>query len=349
MIEIGNTLINTIFVGGTSPSTIDVGSSRVWPDTQPSIYLNLSPTTVQPWNGYYRTGTITVDTNASSWSVAASSTPSGNYFTAVKTNNTTVTWTMQENTGTTSRVGYVTVTAGSLTAQTMIYQNTGYVISVDNTNPTVLSSGATTLSVSVRSKYGDTAVPVTYQITGNNWLRYVSMRDEGGGHYIYDFSVEANTDTQTRYNGITFTQTQGGSTPYKSASLGITQKEMFVPDQISGFTMYANDGQWMLGRFKTGEQSAGSYGNQSIYAVAVLRVTVPPYDYTVEYDFTSYYGIPTPTTSVHFANTVSRTVTQDINNPVTIPGGGTGYGWVITSYPNMQPPSNVTFNVTKNT
>ena len=175
------------------------------------------------------------------------------------------------------------------------------------------------------------------------------MRDEGGGHYIYDFSVEANTDTQTRYNGITFTQTQGGSTPYKSASLGITQKEMFVPDQISGFTMYANDGQWMLGRFKTGEQSAGSYGNQSIYAVAVLRATVPPYDYTVEYDFTSYYGIPTPTTSVHFANTVSRTVTQDINNPVTIPGGGTGYGWVITSYPNMQPPSNVTFNVTKNT
>ena len=134
MIHIGVTKITELFMGSTENPNIYVGDYHTYPDGQPQIYLNISPTVVGSWNGYYRTGTITVDTNASSWSVAASSTPSGNYFTAVKTNNTTVTWTMQENTGTTSRVGYVTVTAGSLTAQTMIYQNTGYVISVDNTS-----------------------------------------------------------------------------------------------------------------------------------------------------------------------------------------------------------------------
>lgn len=347
MIQIGNTVISAITVGNSTVTRIDVESTQVYPSVQPSIYINLNPTTVQPWNGYYRTGTITVDTNASSWTVEASSTPSGNYFTAEKTNSTTVTWTMQANDTTTSRVGYVTVRAGSVSAQTTVYQNTGYVIWIDNTSPAVVNSGATTLAISVWSKYGNEAVPVTYQITGNDWVRYVSMTDAGGGHYIYNFSIDQNTDTQARYNGVTFTQTLGESSPYKSASIGITQRERFVPDQISGFTMYANDGQWMLGRYKISEQQMGDYGLQPIYAIAVLRATVPPYDYTVNYAFDSYYGVPGPTIPLHFSNTVNRTVSQDTASPVTIPGGGTGYGWIITSYPNLQPPSNITFSVTR--
>lgn len=349
MIKIGSTIIDTIKIGTSTPQHIDVGSVQVWPDGQPAIYLNLDPTTVQPWNGYYRTGTVSVDTNASSWSVAASSTPGGNYFTAVKTNSTTITWTMQENSGTTSRTGYITVSAGGVTGQTTVYQNPGYYIYIDNTNPTVLNSGSTTLAVSVWSRYGNEAVPVSYQITGNDWLRYTSMTDAGGGHYIYNFSVEANTDTQARYNGITFTQTQGSSSPYKSASLGITQQAMYVPTQISGFTMYAQSGEWMLGRFKISEQEMGQYGVQPIYAAAILRATVPPYDYTATWDFTSYYGVPGPTTQVNPNGTSSRTVAQDTANPVNIPNGGTGYGFIITSYPNLQPFSNITFNVSRTT
>lgn len=327
MIKIGSTIINTIKIGSTTPGHIDVGSVQVWPDGQPQIYLNISPTVVQPWNGYYRTGTITVDTNASSWSVAASSTPSGNYFSAVKTNNTTVTWTMQENTGTTSRVGYVTVTAGSLTAQTMVYQNTGYVIYIDNTNPTVLNSGSTTLAVSVWSKYGNTAVPVTYQITGNSWLRYSSMTDAGGGHYIYNFVVDTNTDTQARYNGITFTQTQGSSSPYKSASLGITQKAMYVPADITGFERFTYEGDWQLGRALYG---TAEINNQTVplYAILLLNVNVTNWNYTATLDFDSQVQVPPSAPS---SSTTNTTATITAGATVTIPNGGTAYGIMLKS------------------
>ena len=346
MIEIGNTVISNIFVGQNTPSRVDVGDTQVWPDGQPAIYLNISPTTVDPWNGYYRTGTITVDTNASSWSVAASSTPAGNYFTAVKTNSTTVTWTMQENSGTTSRVGYVTVTAGSLTAQTTVYQNAGYVIYIDNTNPTVLNSGSTTLAVSVWSKYGNTAVPVTYQITGNSWLRYSSMIDAGGGHYIYNFVVDTNTDTQARYNGITFTQTQGSSSPYKSASLGITQKAMYVPEDIAGFERFTYEGDWQLGRALYGTaEIAGS--TVPLYAILLLNTNVTNWNYTATLDFDSQVQVPPSAPS---SSTTNTTATITAGATVSIPNGGTAYGIMLKSpSPNQRITSVRTLHVERAT
>lgn len=277
MIHIGVSKITELFMGSTENPNIYVGDYHTYPEGQVQVYLNLSPTTVQPWNGYYRTGTITVDTNASSWSVVAESTPSGNYFTAVKTNDATITWTMQENSGITSRVGFVTVTAGSVTAQTTVYQNAGYYIYIDNTSPAVVNSGATTLAVSVWSRYGNTAVPVSYQITGSDWVRYTSMNDAGSGHYIYNFAIDANTDTQARYNGITFTQTQGSSSPYKSASIGITQQAKHVPVEISGFTEYASYGEWKVGTICTGTgttvPSGSTYYSNGIVVVKETPVT----------------------------------------------------------------------------
>lgn len=327
MIKIGSTIIDTIKIGTSTPQHIDVGSVQVWPDGQPAIYLNLSPTTVQPWNGYYRTGTITVDTNASSWSVAASSTPAGNFFSATKTNSTTVTWVMQENSGTTSRNGYVTVTAGSVSAQTVVYQNPGYYIYVDNNNPTVLNSGSTTLAVSVWSRYGNEAVPVTYQITGNDWVHYLSTTDAGGGHYIFNFSVDTNTDTQTRHNGITFTQTLGSSTPYKSVSLGITQQAMYVPETIAGFERFTYEGDWQLGRALYG---TAEINNQTVplYAILLLNTNATNWNYTATLDFDSQVQVPPSAPS---SSTTNTTATITAGATISIPNGGTAYGIMIKS------------------
>ncbi len=330
MIKIGNTILSTIGIGNNSVDHIDIGSTRVFPDAQPAVYINLSPTTVQPWNGFYKTGTITVDTNASSWTVEASSTPSGNYFTAVKTNSTTVTWTMQANDTTTSRVGYVTVRAGSVSAQTTVYQNTGYVIWIDNTSPAVVNSGATTLAISVWSKYGNEAVPVTYQITGNDWVRFTSMQDVGGGHYIYNFSIGTNTDTQTRYNGIQFTQTQGSSSPYKSASIGITQKAMYVPATIAGFHRFAYVGDWQIGTYVQSVQDIGGV-DTPINVIAIVNAN--PTTATCEANFSVTFYTRTSGAPAYSTNTGPRTITT--TSKVSIPNGDEVWGITVNGGPNL--------------
>lgn len=346
MIEIGNSVISAITVGNGSPSRIDVGNTKVYPDAQPAVYINLSPTTVQPWNGFYKTGTITVDTNASSWTVEASSTPSGNYFTAVKTNSTTVTWTMQANDTTTSRVGYVTVRAGSVSAQTTVYQNTGYVIWIDNTSPAVVNSGATTLAISVWSKYGNEAVSVTYQITGNDWVRYVSMTDAGGGHYVYNFAIDTNTSTQARYNGIQFTQTQGSSSPYKSASIGITQKAMYVPETIAGFERFTYEGDWQIGRALYGTAEING-STVPLYAILLLNTNVTNWDYSAEVDYDFQTQVPPSAPS---SSTDNRTVTIPQGQTISIPNGGTAYGYMLKSpTPNQRITSVRTLHVTRTT
>ena len=43
MIEIGNTIINTISVGSTTPTRVDVGDTKAWPDTI-TYFFSISPT-----------------------------------------------------------------------------------------------------------------------------------------------------------------------------------------------------------------------------------------------------------------------------------------------------------------
>lgn len=346
MIEIGNTVISNIFVGQNTPSRVDVGGTQVWPDGS-SYYITLDPATVLIMYGQQSGGTINVNTNAPNWNVEVS--PANSYISASKQNGNIV-WSIQANTGTTSRNAYITASYGAASAQTTIYQNNGYAIYIEGgNNPRVVSSGGTSsLVISVISKYGNDAVAVSSAST-QSWVQCTNMTVVGGGKYVFTFNVDRSTDSQTRHCTLTFTQQQGSGGTYKNTSIMITQQAMYVPTQISGFTMYAQSGEWMLGRFKISEQEMGQYGVQPIYAAAILRATVPPYDYTAEYDFTSYYGVPGPTQQVHPASTVSRTVSQDTANPVSIPNGGTGYGWIITSYPNLQPFSNITFNVSRTT
>lgn len=346
MIHVGSLQISTIHVGSLSVPRIDWGSDQVWPDssTAPATTISISPSTFTlPYGENSSTNTAAVTTNASSWSLSTSSIPSGSYFSASKSGNNVI-WSITANDTSSNRVGYITVTAGDASAQAVVYQNPGYYIYIEGgNNPRVVSENGGTQTFSVISKHGADNVPITCSLS-ETWARVDSSIDASvtGGRYVYTIGVDRSTDTQTRHCTVTFTQTQGTS-PYKNTAIMITQDAMFVPDQIAGFTYYAHDGQWMLGRYKSGTTSAGQYGDQNVYAIAVLRATAPTADYTVTYDFTSSWGIPGPTNSVHQANTVNKTIAN--TSTVSIPDGGTGYGFVICSYPNLQPPSNITFDV----
>lgn len=345
MIEIGNYVITAITIGSTTPNHIDVGDTQVWPETTPqTYYITLTPSIVTAWNGYERTDYINVDTNAPSFSVEASSSPASAtpYFTAAKYGSNQIQWHMDKNTSRTSRVGYVTARYGEASAQTMIYQNAGYYIYVENTSPQVLSSGATTLAVSVISRYGNTAVPVSYQVGGSDWIRYSSMTDAGGGRYVYNFTVDANSQTETRHNSITFTQTLGEGSERLTATLAITQKAKYVPASISGLTALAYDGDWVLGRYFAGYVDAGQYGQQPMYGVAIVRTATTTTNYTATYEMDAHYGIPGPTNTQHY----DTSATIAAGHTVPIPSGDTVYGMTITVSPNLYV-SNYTFSVTQ--
>lgn len=345
MIEIGNSVISGFYVGNTTPARIDVGGTQVWP-AGVADYIYLDPTTVLAWNGYQRTDTISVTASTNNWSVEASSTPAG-ILTATKTNNNTITWTMLENTGTTSCVGYVTATCGSASAVTTIYQNPGYYIYVENSSPQVVGSGSTTLGVSVISRYGTTAVPVTYQINGNDWVRYSSMIDAGNGHYIYNFTIDTNTDTQARHNSITFTQTQGQGGNMKSATLAITQQAMYEPATIAGFERFAYEGDWQLGRALYGTTTGPSGTTMPLYAILLLNVNATAWDYSADLDFDSYTQVPPSAPSTATTNTTA-TIPQGAT--VSIPNGDTAYGIMIKSpSPNQRITTVRTLHVTRAT
>lgn len=335
MIKIGSTVINTIKVGQNTPDHIDVGSDRVWPDSI-EYYLTLSPTTVLIMYGQQSGGTISVSSNTQNWSVEVS--PRNSYITATKQDASSITWSIQENTGNTSRNAFITASYGSVSAETSIYQNNGYVIYIEGGNEprTVGSGGTNNLAISVVSKHGSDAVAVNSAST-QSWIQCTGMTNAGGGRYIFVFDVDANASTSERNATLTFSQSQGT----KSTSILIMQSAKYVPTQISGFTMYAQDGEWMLGRYKSGTVQGPSGRTYDMYAIAILRATAFSDPVQASYDFDSSYGMPAPTTSQNYSG-ISNI---QPSSTVTIPGGGTGYGAVIAQAPQLQPPANITFSV----
>ena len=170
------------------------------------------------------------------------------------------------------------------------------------------------------------------------------MTDAGGGHYIYNFASDQNTDTQARYNGITFTQTLGESSPYKSASLAITQKAMYVPETIAGFERFTYEGDWQLGRALYG---TAQINNQTVplYAILLLNTNVTNWDYSAELDFDSQVQVPPSAPSSSTTNTTA-TIQQGVT--VSIPNGDTAYGIMIKSpSPNQRITTVRTLHVTR--
>lgn len=333
MIEIGSTIINTIFVGSTTPNKIDVGNTQVWPEGEPtSYYITLTPTAVQPWDGTYRSGTISVSSNTADWTAEASMTPASAtpYFRVTKTNNTTMTWVMDENFSTTSRVGYAKAKYGSVSAQTTVYQNAGYYIYIEGgASPRVVSSGGGTFVISVMSNHGNTPVPVT-SATTSSWVECTNMTDAGGGRYVYTFRASANSTTNSRVTTITFTQTEVSG---KKVEIMVSQYANYVPQSISGFTIAtvtgATYGDWAVGRYLASYQNIGGV-NTPIYTIAILKAT--PVTATCEANFTvNYYTVSSNNPQSYTATGPRQIATT---STVSIPSGDTAYGITIGGGPN---------------
>ena len=274
MIKIGSTIIDTIKIGSTTPDHIDVGSTQVWPDST-QYYITLDPATVLIMYGQQSGGTINVSTNAPSWSVAVS--PANSYITASKQNGN-ITWSIDANTGNTSRNAYITASYGNVSAQTTVYQNNGYAIYIEGGNDprTVSSGGTNNLTISVISKYGNDAVAVSSAST-QTWVRCTSMTNVGSGKYVFVFTVDLNTDSQTRHATLTFTQTQGTG---KSTSIMITQPAMYVPETIPGFQRFNSvpgqgftENGWQIGRYQAGTTTIDGQ-TVPLYAVALVTTEV---------------------------------------------------------------------------
>ena len=276
MIKIGSTIIDTIKIGSSTPDHIDVGSDRVWPDST-QYYITLSPADVLIMYGQASGGTINVSTNAPDWNVEVS--PANSFISASKQNGN-ITWSIQANTGTTSRNGYITAYYGTVSGQTTVYQNNGYAIYIEGGNdPRVVSSGGTnTLTISVISKYGNDGVAVSSAST-QTWVRCTDMVNPQTGKYVFVFQVDANTTT-TRHATLTFTQTQGSGGTYKNTAIMITQSAMNLPDTIPGFQRFNDvEGQgytssgWQIGRYQAGTTEIDGQ-TVPLYAVALCTTEV---------------------------------------------------------------------------
>lgn len=324
MIEIGNTVISNIFVGQNTPSRVDVGDTQVWPDGS-SYYITLDPATVLIMYGQQSGGTINVNTNAPNWDVAVS--PANSYISASKQNGNIV-WSIQANTGTTSRNAYITASYGAVSAQTTIYQNNGYAIYIEGgNNPRVVSSGGTSnLVISVISKYGNDAVAVSSAST-QSWVQCTNMTAVGGGKYVFTFNVDRSTDSQTRHCTLTFTQQQGSGGTYKNTSIMITQQAMYIPEDIAGFERFTYEGDWQIGRALYGTTEIGGV-TVPLYAILLLNVNVTNWNYTATLDFDSQVQVPPSAPS---SSTTNTTLTISQGATVSIPNGGTAYGIMLKS------------------
>lgn len=343
MIEIGNTVISNIFVGQNTPSRVDVGDTQVWPSGS-SYYITLDPATVLIMYGQQSGGTINVNTNAPNWDVAVS--PANSYISASKQNGNIV-WSIQANTGTTSRNAYITASYGAASAQTTIYQNNGYAIYIEGgNNPRVVPSGGTSsLVISVISKYGNDAVAVSSAST-QSWVQCTNMTVVGGGKYVFTFNVDRSTDSQTRHCTLTFTQQQGSGGTYKNTSIMITQQAMYVPDTIAGFERFTYEGDWQLGRALYG---TAEINNQTVplYAILLLNTNATNWNYTATLDFDSQVQVPPSAPS---SSTTNTTLTISQGATVSIPNGGTAYGIMIKSpSPNQRITSVRTLHVERAT
>ena len=318
MIEIGNTVINFIAVGGTTPGRIDVGSTQVWPVT---YYLTISPTAATI-NETQTTGTITVDTNLTNWQVYESLD-----WVTVSKGASSVSWTASTNTSS-GRSGNIIVSGSGITQTFSLSQKGGYYVRI-LTSPYAIDESGGTIQIEVMSTYRDEYTPVhsgvTYS-TGSDWIHFQSVVNNSTGS-IFTFTCDRNTDVVNRIATFTFTQDAVGGS---SASVSFTQRAMYVPASISGFTRFAYVGDWQIGTYVS---SYISIGGQSVPVRAIAILNVNPTtaacvaNYTVDY-YTRTTGNPTYSSTSGPRNIATT-------DTVSIPDGDTAYGISITAGPNL--------------
>ena len=221
-----------------------------------AVFIVLTPRLVQLSDGTSRTSTISVSANTTAWTVASTS----SWITTEKFvpySTPMVRYTLAENSGTTKRTGYITVSYGTTNAQTQINQGYGiYVLTGLTTNPVSLSSGQTNFAISIVSKLGNTATTEPSVSIGYNPqlnVQLISMQTGGTtGQHNYFFSCNTASTTGQTTASIVFTQPNSN----KTLTYVVNQKGKANPSPtgttISGITTYTTNGEWILGYVDTG-------------------------------------------------------------------------------------------------
>lgn len=290
-----------------------------------AVFIVLTPRLVQLSDGTSRTGTISVSANTTAWTVTSTS----SWITAEKYvpySTPMVRYTLAENSGTTQRTGYITVSYGSTSAQTQVNQGYGvYVFSGLTTNPISLSSGQTYFSISIVSKLGNTATTQPSVSTGLTPFNVnLTSAVSGGttGQWNYFFTCDSATSTTQQTASIVFTQPNSN----KTLTYVINQQPKYVPQGIDGITSAATYGNWILGttEYSTITTPAGTF---TINGAVIVFPSPITRDYTATISSMAYQFGPTTTGASPTTYNVSN-LTYNIPSGATFAASGTTYNGI---------------------
>lgn len=287
-------------------------------------YLNISPTGATP--DYLATaGTITVDTNLSSWNVYENY----NWITVTKGTNK-VTWNITENTNTATRQGWIVISGGTISKEFQLTQYAGYVFQFaggGTSQAITVSSGAGTVAVSVRSEYHSNPLPVSSAIGRNDIGLQLQSFASGSGYFNYTFHYNARTATTSGMAAVTFTQ-QGTS---KTVGFQVYQNPMYVPTEIPGVHSAATYGDWVLGTITTSYTTTGLGPNQPVNGIYIVAHNPITSDYHAYIGSMVYQTGPMNTGQTPTSYTLeAQTYEIPANSTFTV-SGTTYYGKMIVS------------------
>lgn len=295
-------------IGGVTYATYQVRQIAA------QVSITVSPTFVNLTNGLATGGTITVTANTTAWTVSTVS----DGFTATKTlvgSTYIVRWTVTENTTGAQRIGYISVSYGSVTATTQINQGDSiYVFSGLTTNPMTIGSGQTSFTISLVSKFGQAiteqpTVSVGYQPEMNVQFQQAAS---GGtqGQWNFGFSCNANNTESQRTVSIVFTQPGSQNT----LTYVVHQQKKASAPSIDGITVKAYYGDWVLGTVTNG-QTTVPVGTVDVDGIVIARVASITQNYTATVSMVYQNG---PLTQQGTPTTYTKT-----NEQISIPAGST--------------------------
>ena len=340
MIEIGNQIISSIYVGGSAPTRVDVGDTKVYPEDV-TYFFSISPVNATGLTEQSHSQVVQVNTNVDSWNVYENL----DWVSVTKAASSATLSILANNSS--GRTGNVTFSGGGFSEQFYISQKGGYYMRMLTQNPSTAATAGQEIEISFISSYQDnpyTAITssVTYN-TGSGWAEFISRSQNAQDNKIFTYRFRLLPNTDTAMNRITtfrFEQDAVQSTQYVVVSF--TQAKAETAPTISGFTRFAfvkdqYNHYWQLGRYDTGSR-VGPNSNQPLYACAIVSDVPPSTSFTATFDIGYYYYVTPPPTNQTTAGT--RTIAQCVNpetcgTKITIPSGDTCYGITITANPNM--------------
>lgn len=233
MIEIGNTIINTIFVGDIIPSQIDVGDDKVWPDGE-NVYIILpsTGTNVLSTANYAYVSNISASTK--SWTVESDNT---SWLTVTKTSNKQARFDYTDN-GITERTAHLDFKIDGVTYATFTVRQTAaqpYIV-MSPTFVNLTDGLATAGTISVSSNTQDWVVSTTS-------AGFTAEKYAVSSTYIVRWTVNENTTGAQRvgyinasYDNVTAT-TQINQSADVYVFTGLTTNPMSIGSAQTSFSI----------------------------------------------------------------------------------------------------------------